>query len=63
MANGDDKRVASARNKASGLPTPPPLPRPNSHETPSPKARFLDGTPAAKTNVQGTPYAPLRGRK
>jgi hypothetical protein len=42
--------------KPSGLPTPPPEPRANSHERPREKAKFLDGTPAAKSDPQGTPY-------
>jgi hypothetical protein len=41
------------------LPTPPPSPRANSHEVPRDKARFLDGTAAAKSDPQGTPYAPF----
>jgi hypothetical protein len=42
--------------KPSGLPTPPPLPRANSHERPRDKALFLEGTPAAKSDPRGTPY-------
>jgi hypothetical protein len=41
--------------KATGLPTPPPSPRSNSHEIPREKAKFLDGSPAAKSDVRGTP--------
>jgi hypothetical protein len=59
MANGDDKRVASARNKASGLPTPPPLPRANSHEIPRDKVRGWLPAAAEKSDPQGTPYVAI----
>jgi hypothetical protein len=36
------------------LPATPPMPRANSHEVPREKAHFLDGTPAAKSNPQGS---------
>lgn len=38
------------------LPTPPPLPRANSHEVPRQQFGFLSNTPAAKSDPQGTPY-------
>jgi hypothetical protein len=45
--------------KPSGLPTPPPLPRPNSHEIPRQQAGWLSGTPAAVSNPAGTAYFPF----
>jgi hypothetical protein len=43
----------------SGQPTPAPEPRANSHERPREKAKFLDGSPAAKSDPEGTPYTPF----
>jgi hypothetical protein len=45
--------------KPSGLPTPPPLPRPNSHEVPRQQFGWLNGSPAAKSDPRGTPYTPF----
>jgi hypothetical protein len=45
--------------KATGLPTPPPEPRANSPERPREKAKFLDGTPAARSDPEGTKYMPF----
>jgi hypothetical protein len=40
------------------LPTPPPLPRANSHETPRQKVQI--SAAAKKFSPQGTKYAPLK---
>jgi hypothetical protein len=41
--------------KATGLPTPPPEPRANSHERPKEKRDWLPAA-AKKSDPQGTPY-------
>lgn len=57
MAN-DDTRVGAARGRASGLPTPPPSPRANSHDVAREKRDFLP--PAAKvSDPAGTKYVPF----
>jgi hypothetical protein len=45
----------------SGLPATPPLPRANIHQDPRSGQQFgfLSGTPAAKSDPQGTPYMPF----
>jgi hypothetical protein len=42
--------------KASGLPTPPPSPRANSHEVPRDKVKDWLPAAAGKSDPQGTPY-------
>jgi hypothetical protein len=55
MAN-DDSRVGAARGRASGLPTPAPEKRANSHERP--KDRVIGWLPEAakKSDPAGTAY-------
>jgi hypothetical protein len=47
------------RPNPTGLPTPPVSPRANSHQIPREKACFLDGTPAARSDPEGTKYTPV----
>jgi hypothetical protein len=42
--------------KPSGLPTPPPSPRANSHEVPRDKVRGWLPDAAGKSDPEGTPY-------
>jgi hypothetical protein len=45
--------------KATGLPTPPPEPRANSHERPKDKVRDWLPAGATKSDPQGTPYVAI----
>ena len=45
--------------KASGLPTPPPSPRANSHEVPRDKVRDWLPAGARVSNPEGTQYVPI----
>ena len=45
--------------KPTGLPTPPPLPRANSHEVPRDKALGWVPPAAARSDPQGTPYVAI----
>jgi hypothetical protein len=45
--------------KVSGLPTPPPEPRANSHQRPRDKATGWLPAAATKSDPQGTPYVPF----
>jgi hypothetical protein len=58
MAN-DDSRVGADRSRASGLPTPPPEPRANSHERPKDKVRGWLPKAATKSDPAGTSYTPI----
>jgi hypothetical protein len=55
MAN-DDTRVASARSRATGLPTPPPEKRANSHERPKDKVTGWLPESAKRSDPEGTKY-------
>ena len=48
----------AATKPSKPLPTPPPLPRPNSHEIPRQKVQI--SAAAARTDPQGTTYTPLK---
>jgi hypothetical protein len=48
-----------ARKPSKPLPTPPPLPRANSHERPRDQIRGWLPDAAGKSDPQGTPYTPI----
>jgi hypothetical protein len=58
MAN-DISRVGSDRSRASGLPTPPPEPRANSHERPKDRVTGWVPEAAKKSDPEGTKYTPI----
>jgi hypothetical protein len=58
MAN-DDTRVGAARGRATGLPTPPVMPRANSAERPKDRVRDWLPESAKKSDPEGTKYTPI----